>query len=154
MHHVCVREGTNDFTSNKRVYTLIFMNDKLNLGLCMSCHCLAARRKARELTRLYEAKLRPHGLKATQFSILVALAAVGPKPIGALASALGLERTTLTRGAALLVRDGLVAEAHSEDSRERQLTLTGRGRRKLEAAYPAWKAAQNKVDKSLQVSSR
>jgi DNA-binding MarR family transcriptional regulator len=130
------------------------MSDQLNLRLCMSCHCLAARRKARELTRLYEAKLRPHGLKATQFSILVALAAVGPKPIGALASALGLERTTLTRGAALLVRDGLVAEAQSEDSRERQLTITGRGRRKLEAAYPAWKAAQNKVDKSLQVSSR
>jgi len=130
------------------------MTDKVNLELCMGCHCLAARRKARELTRMYEAKLRPHGLKATQFSILVALAAVGPKPISVLASALGLERTTLTRGAALLARDGLVAEVQSEDGRERQLTLTGRGRRKLEAAYPAWKAAQDKASKSLQVSRR
>jgi DNA-binding MarR family transcriptional regulator len=129
-------------------------SDKLDLKLCLSCHCLAARRQARELTRLYEAKLRPHGLKATQFSILVALAAAGPKPIGVLASTLGLERTTLTRGAALLARDGLVAEEQSEDSRERQLTLTGRGRRKLEAAYPAWKTAQEKVDKSLRLSSR
>jgi DNA-binding MarR family transcriptional regulator len=130
------------------------MVDKLNLELCMSCHCLAARRKARELTRIYEAKLRPHGLKATQFSILVALAAVGPKPISVLASSLGLERTTLTRGAALLARDGLVAEAQSEDGRERQLVLTGRGRRKLEAAYPAWKAAQDKASKIFQVSVR
>lgn len=130
------------------------MTERLNLTLCMRCHCLAARRKAREMTRLYEAKLRPHGLKATQFSILVALAAAGPKPIGVLAGALGLERTTLTRGAALLIRDGLVTEAPSQDSRERQLTITGRGRRKLEAAYPAWKAAQEKVDKSLRVSSR
>ena len=120
----------------------------------MSCHCLAARRKARELTRIYEAKLRPHGLKATQFSTLVALAAVGPKPISVLASSLGLERTTLTRGAALLARDGLVAEAQSEDGRERQLVLTGRGRRKLEAAYPAWKAAQDKASKIFQVSVR
>src|SRR5215831_2239417 len=124
------------------------MTDKVNLELCMSCHCLAARRKARELTRMYEAKLRPHGLKATQFSILVALAAAGPKPIGRLASALGLERTTLTRGAALLMRDGLLAEAAAEDSRERQLKLTGRGRRKLESAYPAWRAVQEKVEKS------
>ena len=120
----------------------------------MSCHCLAARRKARELTRMYEAKFRPHGLKATQFSILVALAAVGPKPISVLASSLGLERTTLTRGAALLARDGLVAEAQSEDGRERQLVLTGRGRRKLEAAYPAWKAAQDKASKIFQVLVR
>ena len=84
------------------------MVDKLNLELCMSCHCLAARRKARELTRIYEAKLRPYGLKATQFSILIALAAVGPKPISVLASSLGLERTTLTRGAALLARPELL----------------------------------------------
>jgi len=123
------------------------MSETLDLALCMRCHCLAARRKARELTRLYEAKLRPHGLKATQFSILVALAAVGPKPIGMLAGALGLERTTLTRGADLLIRDGLIAETRSEDSRERQIKLTARGRRKLEAAYPAWKAAQEQVDK-------
>jgi len=130
------------------------MSDKLDLRLCMGCHCLAARRKARELTRLYEAKLRPHGLKATQFSMLVALAVAGPKPMGVLASALGLERTTLTRGVALLIRDGLVAELRSEDGRERQLILTGRGRRKLEAAYPAWRSVQEKVDKSLRVSSR
>jgi DNA-binding MarR family transcriptional regulator len=130
------------------------MNENIDLALCMRCHCLAARRKARELTRVYEAKLRPHGLKATQFSILVALAAVGPKPIGMLAVGLGLERTTLTRGADLLVRDGLIAETRSEDSRERQIKLTARGRRKLEAAYPAWKAAQEQVDKISRASPR
>jgi DNA-binding MarR family transcriptional regulator len=128
------------------------MTEDVDLALCMRCHCLAARRKARELTRLYEAKLRPHGLKATQFSILVALAAVGAKPIGVLAGALGLERTTLTRGADLLVRDGLIAETRSEDSRERQIKLTARGRRKLEAAYPAWKAAQDQVDRISRAS--
>jgi DNA-binding MarR family transcriptional regulator len=110
---------------------------------------LAARRRARELTRLYEAKLRLHGLRATQFSILVALAAVGAKPIGALAAALGLERTTLTRGAALLERNGWVETRRSDDERERQLRLTAAGRRKLEAAYPAWKAAQDAVEKKL-----
>jgi DNA-binding MarR family transcriptional regulator len=111
--------------------------------LCAQCHCLAARRKARALTRLYEAKLRPHGLRSTQFSIMVMLALAGPKPVSVLANKLGLERTTLTRGAALLERNGWVETKSSDDSRERLLQLTNAGRRKLESAYPSWKAAQD-----------
>ena len=129
------------------------MEDTVDLSLCAQCHCLAARRNARAITRLYEEKLRPHGLRATQFSILVALALTGPKPIGALAEGLGLDRTTLTRGAALLERDGWVEAEPSEDARERRLRLTKAGRRKLEAAYPAWKAAQDSVGKKRRDSS-
>jgi DNA-binding MarR family transcriptional regulator len=121
------------------------MNAAVDLSLCARCHCLAARRRARAITRLYDARLRPHGLRATQFSILAALALMGPAPTGALAERLGLDRTTLTRGAALLERRGWVRAVRSEDARERPLLLTRAGRRKLEAAYPAWKAAQGSV---------
>jgi DNA-binding MarR family transcriptional regulator len=121
------------------------MSAAVDLSLCARCHCLAARRQARAITRFYDARLRPHGLRATQFSILAALALLGPTPTGALAERLGLERTTLTRGAALLERHGWVRAAPSEDARERPLRLTRAGRRKLEAAYPAWKAAQESV---------
>ena len=129
------------------------MTASIDLSLCTQCHCLAARRNARALTRLYEAKLRPHGLRATQFSILVALATAGPKPIGALAAALGLERTTLTRSAALLERNGWIEIQRSEDGRERRLRLTPAGRQKLESAYPAWKAAQDSAEEKLRRSS-
>ena len=122
-------------------------DNTLDLSLCLQCHCLAARRRARELTRLYEARLRPHGLRATQFSVLVALAAAGPAPIGALAGTLGVERTTLTRGATLLERNGWVEALGAEDGRERHLRLTPAGRAKLEAAYPAWKAAQDAAER-------
>ena len=117
----------------------------MDLALCVQCHCLAARRRARAVTRHFEAKLRPHGLRATQFSILAALALAGPTPMGALAELLGLERTTLTRSALLLERDGWVRSAPAADGRERPLRLTPSGRRKLAAAYPAWKAAQDSV---------
>ena len=79
-----------------------------NLALTRHCHCLAARRQARALTRLYEQRLRPHRLRATQFSILAALTLKGPTPVTALADLLGLERTTLTRSAAVLERHGWV----------------------------------------------
>src|SRR5216684_524971 len=94
------------------------MTARIDLALCTRCHCLAARRNSRALTRLYEAKLRPHGLRAT-----------------------------LTRGAALLERNGWVKIRRSQDGRERHLRLTGAGRRKLASAYPAWKTAQDTVDK-------
>jgi DNA-binding MarR family transcriptional regulator len=113
-----------------------------DFSLCRQCHCLAARRAARAITRHYEAKLRPHGLRATQFSILAALAIGGPKPMRRLAEVLGLERTTLTRSAELLEREGWVRPERSADGRERPLRLTPSGRRKLESAYPAWNAAQ------------
>lgn len=119
---------------------------RVELSETRGCHCLAARRTAREITRLYEEKLRPHGLRATQFSILAALAQTGPKPIGELADLLGLERTSLTRSASVLERDGWLESLDSDDARLRPLRLTERGRRKLREALPAWKAAQDLVE--------
>lgn len=123
----------------------------LDLSLCAQCHCLAARRRARAITRHFEAALRRHGLRATQFSILAALALAGPMRMGMLASKLGLERTSLTRSAALMVRAGWVGAGRSADARERPLRLTAAGRRKLEAAYPAWKAAQDSAARKFGV---
>jgi DNA-binding MarR family transcriptional regulator len=118
---------------------------EVDLSLCTACRCLAARREARAITRHFEAGLRPHGLRATQFSILAALALAGTLPIGELAELLGLERTTLTRAATRLDRHGWVRAEPSRDGRERPLRLTKSGRRKLEMAYPAWKAAQDSL---------
>ncbi len=125
------------------------MEAGVDLSACRGCHCLAARRHARAITRLFEAKLRPHGLRATQFSVLAALALKGPTPVKELAETLGLERTTLTRIGALLERNGWVSTAQSEDARERPFRLTGAGRRKLEGAFPAWEEAQDLVDRRL-----
>lgn len=121
------------------------MGARVNLSTCRGCYCLAARRYARAITRLYEEKLRPHGLRATQFSVLAALALKGPTPVKELAEILGLERTTLTRIGAVLERNGWVRTAQSQDARERPSRLTAAGRRKLEAAFPAWKKAQDQV---------
>ena len=125
------------------------MDTAIDLFACVDCHCLAARRTARAITRDFEAKLRPHGLRATQFSILAALALKGPTPVSELAWVLGLERTTLTRSAALLERNGWIEAAESTDAREHPLRLTQAGRQKLEAAFPAWKEAQELVGGKL-----
>src|SRR5260370_35939498 len=113
----------------------------MDLSLCTQCHCLAARRHARAITRHFEAELRPHGLRATQFSILAALALSDALPMGQLADLLGLERTTLTRSTTLLERNGGLRARRSQDARERRLRSSSSARRTLEAAYPSWNAA-------------
>ncbi|MBI2913401.1 MAG: MarR family transcriptional regulator [Chloroflexi bacterium] len=126
------------------------MTQDLALAETRDCWCLAARRTARMVTRLYERELRPHGLRATQFSILASLALKGrPTPISELAEVLELERTTLTRSAALLERNGWIRSARAEDAREHPLELTPAGHRRLEVALPAWRAAQELVGRKF-----
>jgi DNA-binding MarR family transcriptional regulator len=118
------------------------MNPTAGVEETRGCLCLTARRNARAITRLYEERLRPYGLRATQFSILAALTLKGPTPVTDLADLLGLERTTLTRSAALLRHKGWSSIGKSQDNRERRLEITAAGRAKLEVALPAWKEAQ------------
>ena len=137
------------------MYIHVSMATDVDLVACAGCHCLAARKQARAITRLFEEKLRRHGLRATQFSVLAALALKGPTPVRELADVLGLERTTLTRVGALLERNGWVSTAPSaEDARQHPFRLTAVGRRKLTAAFPAWKEAQELVESRLPGSPR
>jgi DNA-binding MarR family transcriptional regulator len=118
----------------------------VDLTLTKTCPCLAARRRARAITRHFDAFLRPHGLRSTQFSVMAALALRGPTVRGRLADGLGLERTTLTRSAATLERQGWIETRETNDGRERPLALTVAGRRALDAALPAWKEALDRLD--------
>lgn len=120
-----------------------------DLQATQGCHCLAARRQARAVTRFYEARLRPLGLRATQFSLLAALAQTGPVRLSRLADLLGLERTTLTRNARLLEEQGWIASTPTHDARERALRITGAGSERLAQALPTWREAQAAFERGV-----
>jgi DNA-binding MarR family transcriptional regulator len=114
----------------------------LDISDCQDCLCLASRRAALAITRAFERQIRPHGIRITQFSILTRLILGGPIAVSALASALGIERTTLTRNLSVLEREGWARVDPGRDARARIVTATVAGRAKVEAAYPAWRRAQ------------
>src|SRR5687767_8794095 len=118
------------------------MSDASVFSECLDCKCAAARREAQRLTRAYDERLRAHGLTVSQFTLLTNLIVGGPATMQALANRLGVDRTTLTRNVALGEREELVRTAPGEDARERLVSIAPRGRRKAEAALPAWRAAQ------------
>ena len=126
----------------------------MDLAGTRHCHCLAARMEARAITRIFEHRLRPHGLRATQFSVLAVLAQRGTTRVKDLARILGLERTTATRIVGLLERKEFVRACDSGDARERPLEITPAGRSKLHDALPAWQGAQDLVDERLAASPR
>ena len=128
--------------------------DMVDISDTRGCHCLAARRRARAITRLYEEQLRPFGLKATQFSVLAALAQVKSNTVGALAEFLGVERTTLTRSTQLLEGHGWISSAKTDDGRERLLRLTPSGRERLQLALPAWGQVQRRLNETPELVDR
>lgn len=99
---------------------------------------------------MYEDALRPTGLRATQFSLLVATRLHGVATINRLARALVMDRTTLTRNLKPLEKQGLLRiNPGSEDRREREVTLTIAGQDILSKALPLWKQVQQHVTKAL-----
>ncbi len=110
------------------------------------CTCAAIRQAARRVTRLYDQALAPHGLRITQYPILVSLAINGPATIGVLAARMVLDRATLGHNLRPLLAGGLVAVETGADRRGRVVTLTPDGRDRLRAARPEWEAAQQAFD--------
>lgn len=100
------------------------------------------RRLMRRLSQHYDARLRPLGLKTTQYSLLARTAWLGPvRPVD-LAEAMGLEASTLTRNLKPLVQAGWVTLGPGADARSRLVSLTDAGRVKLAEARGPWREAQ------------
>jgi len=122
---------------------------KLAEGEGRACACGNLRKAARAITQLFDEALRPAGLRATQFGILGATMVMGPLTVTKLAEVTVTDRTTLTRNLRLLTKKGLIRIQTGNDQREREVTLTDRGREALAKGYPFWQKAQTHMVKGL-----
>lgn len=109
------------------------------------CVCATFRKATRALTLLYDAYLRPAGLRVTQYSLLKNVIAREPVSVNQLAEATVTDRTTLTRNLRVLQQNGLIRIQEGEDRRSREVTVTPRGREAVAKATPCWEQAQAHV---------
>ena len=122
------------------------------LQMSVSCACHNLRRASRAMTQLFDSHFEEIGLKATQFTVLSALAwsENKPMPIGELAEMLVLDQSSLSRNLAVLERLGLIKlEPSPTDRRERIVVLTRTGKSAVARGYPIWKKAQAVIEESL-----
>ncbi|MDB5818183.1 MAG: transcriptional regulator [Rhizobacter sp.] len=106
------------------------------------CYALAARKKARYLSRFYDGKLAPCGLSISQFSILSLLRAHGSLKLAKLAELLVMERTSLVRALKPLQTSGWVVTERPVGERSFELRLLPAGLQKVGEAAPLWFEAQ------------
>jgi DNA-binding MarR family transcriptional regulator len=109
------------------------------------CVCATLRKASRIITLMYDEFLRPSGLRVTQYSLLKNVLARQPVTVNHLAEATVTDRTTLTRNLRILAQGGFIRIREGEDRREREVTLTPRGRDALAKAGPCWERAQANV---------
>ena len=115
------------------------------------CTCAQLRKLTRRMTQHYDVRLAPAGLRVTQYSLLANLCRGGPATMSALAAAMEMDRTTLTRNLKPLADAGFVAVAAGDDARERLVAATELGRRAWLAAREQWRRAQDEVNRVLGV---
>jgi DNA-binding MarR family transcriptional regulator len=117
------------------------------------CLCLHAQRVARALARRFDEAFRPLGLTNGQFSLMMALNRPEPPALGAMATGLAMDRTTLTAALKPLERRGLVAVTpHESDGRSRRVALTEDGRALLGQAVVIWRSGHDALDRELEAA--
>ncbi len=124
-------------------------SEQERLAKARECVCFNLRKTARAITQVYDRALKPSGLRATQFSILVVVSNCRSLTISRLAQQLVMDRTTLTRNLRPLQRRGLLKVTRGEDRRARFVSLTQEGERNLLRALPLWEEAQRHFEKGL-----
>ena len=115
-----------------------------------TCAGLNIRLAARRISNFLEAQMTATGLTIAQFGLMTHIAAAGDDTLGALAERAGLDQSTLSRNLRGLEQAGLVEIAIVEkDLRRRSAWLTELGARRLEAAMPAWRRAQEALSTAI-----
>ena len=110
-----------------------------------SCTCFQLRRAARQVSQVYDHELAAVDLSLNEYSIL-RHAQAGPRLLGELADLLGMERTTLTRNLRPLLDAGWLQEARGDDARQRVVSITPSGRKRIDSAKPHWQRAQARIE--------
>ena len=95
------------------------------------------------MARFYDACLAETGLGGAQYVMLLYLSRRGAVSVNELAEAMVMDRTTVAHSVKPLERDGLVAvKINPSDRRERLITLTETGSKRVEDGFQLWQKAQ------------
>jgi DNA-binding MarR family transcriptional regulator len=115
---------------------------ELDLGGTGYCVSFNIRRTARSVSNVFDAALRPVGLRSTTFTILVAVAKAEPVAIGVLSKTLAIDPTTMTRNLRLMQKRAFLAVSARSRNRQRFVTLLPMGRTALIRSIPVWQHTQ------------
>ena len=95
----------------------------------------------RVLSRLFYDSLAPLGVRANQLTVLALLGAMGGLRAADVARYLGMDKSTVSRGLALMRARGWIEESAGLTKGLRRLNVTAEGHRLLHDTLPLWRSA-------------
>lgn len=113
------------------------------------CTNFKLRQLLRSVARLYDAEIGKAGMKATQYSLLAHVAALGPIQPVELARRLGMDASTLSRNLRPLIDLGWLVQGPGANARSRLIAITETGEAKRIEARRHWKRAQAELTEKL-----
>jgi DNA-binding MarR family transcriptional regulator len=118
--------------------------EALDLASAMRDGCLGVRigRLHRMVARRFDQALRPLGLSLPQLEVLGVLMLRGPLKPAAVAEAMAVERSTISRNLSLMEQRGWIVLESSPSGRAMSAAITDHGIEVLAEARTAWAAAQ------------
>ena len=117
----------------------------------IATNCLSVRLRLmnRVVGAIYDEALRPHGIKASQLNILVAVSAFGKVTSQQLCRVLHMDASTFSRAVARLKKNRWLLVEPSGEGKILKIEVTKEGFKKIEQVYPDWQRAQAKAVEAL-----
>jgi DNA-binding MarR family transcriptional regulator len=109
------------------------------------CACTTVKKLSRLLDRVYDAKISTAGINITQLAVLRCIARRSGEPLVRVAEEMEMDRTSLYRAIAPMMRDGWLTSEEGTDARFRTARLTKKGRHVLSDANKRWTGLQQDV---------
>lgn len=113
------------------------------------CTNYKIRQLMRQVSQHYDAEIGKAGLKGTQYALMGHVRLLEPIRPSDLAQAMRLDASTLTRNLKPLVEGGWLRIEAGADGRSRSIIITEAGRAKYAEAQRYWKAAQERINRTL-----
>jgi DNA-binding MarR family transcriptional regulator len=120
-------------------------HQKMVNAIATNCLSVRLRLMNRMIAAIYDEAFRPHGIKASQLNILVAVTAFGSATSRQLCRMLHMDTSTFSRAVARLKKNGWLHVAPSGEGKILKIEVTKEGLKKIEQVYPDWQRAQEKA---------
>ena len=117
----------------------------------IAANCLSVRLRLinRMVGAIYDEALRPHGIKASQLNILVAVSGFGRVTSRQLCQVLQMDTSTFSRAVARMKNKKWLQVEPSGEGKILKIEVTKAGFKKIEQVYPDWQRAQAKAVEAL-----
>ena len=124
-------------------------SQKMVTSIATNCLSVRLRLMNRMVGAIYDEALRPHGIKASQLNILVAVSAFGRATSQELCQVLHMGPSTFSRAVTRLQKNCWLQVNPSGEGKILKVEITPEGFKKIEDVYPDWQRAQARAAEAL-----